>query len=311
MPCFAANHCPAARIRRCLAPSFDRWIPRAFGCIASVCLLGAVVAGCGTTRSSDTSRSGLEQLLISTAVDQAVAGVDFAPFAGRAVYLDDKNLDCVDKKYVSGSLRRAAFRAGARVVDKREDAELVLEVHAGAVGTDRMEQFLGVPGFTAPPPVSFEVPDVKIASRTKQSGTVKLSLIAYDPETGLAAGPGGLAVARSDDSNWYVLGVGPFNSGTAQQEVRSLAKELGTTEVRKLALLDSAPADPVAAGDSWNPWNAASPVSQAEASDGTAYAAADQGQGAADSAPESQYAPDVPRWESALRRWFWLPPFRR
>jgi len=152
----------------------------------AVCWLVTLAAGCGTTRTTDTPRSGLEQLLVTNAVDQALASVDFAPFAGQAVYVDEKYIDGTDKKYVVGALRRASLQAGARLVDKLDEADLVLEVHTGAVGTDRTEQYVGVPGFEAPTPISIELPEVKFLSRTKQIGTAKLSLIVYD------ANPNGL-----------------------------------------------------------------------------------------------------------------------
>ena len=75
--------------------------------IGTVCtsLILALVSGCTSTRQSNTARTAREQLLVSNAVDQALAKVDFAPFRGLQVLVEEKYLDCVDKGYVIGSIR--------------------------------------------------------------------------------------------------------------------------------------------------------------------------------------------------------------
>src|SRR3989337_434525 len=50
------------------------------------------LAGCGTTRSTDSLRTATEQLLISDAIDRAVQTVNFEPLRGQTVYLDDQRL---------------------------------------------------------------------------------------------------------------------------------------------------------------------------------------------------------------------------
>jgi hypothetical protein len=70
-------------------------------CVSSLLALVLLsLAGCGTTRSTDTARSATEQLLISDAIDQAVQTVDFSALRGQSVYLDDSRLtDTVDRDY--------------------------------------------------------------------------------------------------------------------------------------------------------------------------------------------------------------------
>ena len=48
-------------------------------------------SGCGTT----TQRLATEQLLISDAVDQAVAGIDFSYLSGQTVFLDTTYLKSI------------------------------------------------------------------------------------------------------------------------------------------------------------------------------------------------------------------------
>src|SRR5215510_9684393 len=64
------------------------------GCMMSV------LFGCTTIKRSDTARTGLEQLLISSAVDQALNRIDWSPIRGAPVFVESKYLDCVDKNYI-------------------------------------------------------------------------------------------------------------------------------------------------------------------------------------------------------------------
>ena len=194
------------------------------------------VMGCSTTRLTDTSRTGIEQLLISTSVDRCLDKVDFSAFGGWAVYVDDRYLDCVDRKYVVASLRRHLLAAGARVVEKAEEADIIVEVSSGAVGTDRSEGFLGIPAVDLPGPMPIRTPEVKLISQTTQFGTAKISLIAYDAKNRQALGNSALISCRAYNTNWFILGVGPFNSGTLRKDLL-VAREAASHPPKELVSL--------------------------------------------------------------------------
>jgi len=115
---------------------------------AMILSAATVFSGCTTTRTTDTARTGMEQLLISNAVDQTLNKVALPPVAGRKVFVDDKYLDAIDKGYILGSMRQRLLASGAHVVDAKEGSDLTMEIFSGAVGTDNVESFLGVPGLT-------------------------------------------------------------------------------------------------------------------------------------------------------------------
>ena len=113
------------------------------------CLL-ALSIGCATTKSSDTARTGIEQLLISSATDQALDKVNFEPIRNAKVYVETKYLDCTDKNYIIVSLHQRLLRNGSTLVEKAEEAQVILEIASGAVGTDRQEFFVGTPQIPSP-----------------------------------------------------------------------------------------------------------------------------------------------------------------
>lgn len=185
-----------------------------------VCLgsLVCVAFGCSTTKQSNTARTAREQLLISNAIDQALAKVDFAPFRGARVFVDEKYLDCTDKGYLIGSVRHRAMANGAVVVNKVEEADVVLELRSGGVGTDMADSFLGTPEIVLPGMLT--IPEVRLVNKTRQSALAKLGLVAYDPKNNAVLGTGGVSSSLSDDNNWYVMGIGPWQSGTVRDEIR-------------------------------------------------------------------------------------------
>jgi hypothetical protein len=194
--------------------------------VLPVVLLG----GCATTRYTDTSRTAMEQLLISNAVDQALDRVEFPQLGGQSVFVDDKYIECVDKAYVVGCVRHRVLASGARLADKADNADVVLEVRSGGVGTDKVETFFGVPPIALPGPVPINLPEIKVMGRQSQTGTAKLGIVAYHAKERRAIGEGGMTLAKSHDNGWTVLGMGPYFTGEVREEVTAATSSRSVSE---------------------------------------------------------------------------------
>ncbi len=187
--------------------------------ILTLACVASIAVGCATAKTTNTARTAKEQLLISNSIDQSLDKVDFTAFTGSEVFFDDQYLDCVDKSYVVGSIRHRILRGGGRLVSKAEDADIVVEARSGGVGTNTSETFFGTPELAVPGPLPISIPEVKLMSKQEQTGMAKIGLVAYDAKTREALGGGGTSLAQSNDSNWYVLGVGPYQTGSVREEV--------------------------------------------------------------------------------------------
>lgn len=181
-------------------------------------LMPLVMTGCASTTTTNTARAAKEQLLISNAVDRALNKVNFAPLAGQRIFIDEKYLDCVDKPYVMGSIRHRVAREGGRIAAKAEDADIIVEPRSGVIGTDMQNKFVGVPEITLPGLLT--LPEIKVATNEAQQGFAKIGIAVLDAKTGTLLGDGGVSIANSNDNNWYVMGVGPFQNGTIMQEIQ-------------------------------------------------------------------------------------------
>lgn len=186
--------------------------------LAVTCL---AFAGCGTTRSTDSARTATEQLLITDAIDDAVAQLNMDVLAGREVYFDSQYLEgAVDKHYMVSSLRQHLLASGCVLKETRDDATYVVEARSGAVGTDRHEVMIGVPSVNVPTflpsPVALpaSIPEIPLAKNTKQRGVVKLAVFAYNRETGRRVWQSGIEPVSSFAKDSWVLGAGPFRKST-------------------------------------------------------------------------------------------------
>lgn len=191
--------------------NITRRCTRVFGLVALASSVWAT--GCATTSTTNTARTGSEQLLISSAIDRAMSNVRFSDFAGYKIFIDEKYLDSVDKGYLVGSLRHRVLQAGGAIVASADAADMVLEPRSGGIGTDTQESYVGIPALGMPG-LPIELPEIKFASRATQMGTAKLGLVCYDAKTGRAMGNGGESTALTHNNDTYVMGVGPFRTGT-------------------------------------------------------------------------------------------------
>jgi hypothetical protein len=180
----------------------------------------AAVIGCGTTRWSDTTRTATEQMLMSDAIERAVSDLDFSALAGKDVYLDMKYLaGAVDEKYVTSTLRQHMFATGCILHEKPEDASYVVEVRAGALGTNRNDVLFGVPATQLPAGGAFigaptAIPELPLIKRTAQQGVAKLAVFAYDRVSGAPVWQSGNRQEVSKAKDVWVFGTGPFQHGT-------------------------------------------------------------------------------------------------
>jgi hypothetical protein len=199
------------------------WFRRKHSVLAVLALAALALAGCGTTRSTDTNRTATEQLLVSDAIDKAVQSMSLQTLSGQTVFLDDSKLaDVLDKNYLISSLRQNLLANGCELRDKREEADFIVEARAGAVGTDRSDLLFGLPSMNVPQialvqPVAAVIPEIPIAKRKDQRGIAKIAVFAYHRQTGAPVWQSGLVHQESSANDVWILGAGPFQRGTIYQ----------------------------------------------------------------------------------------------
>ncbi len=198
-------------------------------------LLLAVVTGCGSMKNHHAT----EQLLVSDAVDRSVEQIDFRALTGHRVYLDARymrqvrGVGFVNADYIISSLRQKAVEAGCILEEELEQAEYVVELRVGALGTDGHETNYGIPGTGAinstaslvggsaliPP-----LPEISFARRDERRAAAKIAVFAYNRATKQAVTAPITAHGHSLARATWVLGAGPFQEGSIYE-----SSEIGNT----------------------------------------------------------------------------------
>jgi hypothetical protein len=187
----------------------------------ALALAAAGQAGCGINKS----RLATEQLVVSDAVDRAVASIDFSPLSGQKVYFDTKYVDNVklgagaNVEYVVSSLRQQMLAYDCRLQEKPESADYIVEARVGVLGYDGHEITYGVPGNAAlgtasvllsnPVPIP-ALPELSLGRRNHQSGAAKIGLFAYDRETREPVWQAGVTKGASEARDLWIFGMGPY-----------------------------------------------------------------------------------------------------
>lgn len=185
-----------------------------------IAMLSSFTLGCGTTRMSDTLRTGTEQLLLSAAIDRSVNQMDFDVLAGKDVYFDHQYLKGVsDEGYIVSSIRQRLLAEGVFLKSLRDEATYVVEARAGAVGTNRQDVLIGIPQTSLPAGalaagVPSVIPEIPFAKKTQQKGVAKIAVFAYNQVTGQALWQSGVTPITADARDTWVLGTGPYQRGS-------------------------------------------------------------------------------------------------
>lgn len=197
--------------------------------------VGIVLSGgCGSTRMTNTSRTGTEQLLLTNSWDQALRQVDFRPLIGVPVFLETSYLEAVDKGWVTSSLRQALLAQGVLLREEKEDAQWIVEARTGAYGTDDSQLLIGVPQMNVPMTIpgvpAGAVPEIPLLKKSDQQAVTKLALFAYDRASGQLVWNSGTVLGTADDKNVHIGGLGPFQSGSIRGGTEFIGMKLPMTE---------------------------------------------------------------------------------
>jgi hypothetical protein len=179
----------------------------------SALVLCLALAGCTTARDTDPPESATEQLLISSAVDDAVSKLKITLPAGTALFVDAQYLDTTPgdhqryPKYLIGSVRDHLARQGFRIAEERKGAEVVVELRSGAQSIDHDGYLIGLPGFSAPVPMAgtMTLPEIALYKRDQRLGIAKVALTFLNRADGSLAAPGATAFGRADRTGWTAL----------------------------------------------------------------------------------------------------------
>jgi len=148
-----------------------------------------LVSGCTTLRETEPEQTARQQLLISSAADQASAQIAPNLPVGNTIYVDSSlfgtNEDYQDF-YALNSINAALLRKGYSLAASPDEADAVLKVSNGALSIDRTSKLFGIPSATIPIPLTgpLKTPELALWKSDERTGVAKFLLVFYDARTG-------------------------------------------------------------------------------------------------------------------------------
>jgi hypothetical protein len=157
----------------------------------AVLALAGLATACASTSESNPGRTATEQLLIARAADRAVEGLTLPVPRGKSVFVDDAYFRSENAPYAVSAVRQALSEAGYALAEKRETAEVVFEMRAGALSLEQMRRVVGLPPLAVPINETFNVvslPELSLYSRRDRVGVAEFTGFVYDARTGAPLG---------------------------------------------------------------------------------------------------------------------------
>ena len=142
---------------------------------------------CTTVVASNPPRTATEQLVISAAAERAADKITLDIPGKSKAFVDATNFEGTDSKNALGAIRASLLEKGVYLVGDKKDAQIVVEVRAGALSTDQDTFLVGIPQFTFPVPFAsspLSFPEIAIYSSTDQKGVAKFAAASYDAKQG-------------------------------------------------------------------------------------------------------------------------------
>jgi hypothetical protein len=173
---------------------------------------------------------------MSQAIQRAVDRLNFAAIRDRRVFLDPTYITgnipittpgksggpsyvstspqpSPEQTYMLGELRARLLSAGIRLTDKRDAAQVIIELRTPGIGIDRTDFLLGIPAFSLPSFAGFSTPEVAIVKIVKQRGFAGAAIVAYWADTGEWIASSGPETGKTNREDFWFFGWGPRTVG--------------------------------------------------------------------------------------------------
>jgi len=156
---------------------------------AALALVGVVVTGCTTVRETQPTQTAREQLMMSTAADEASLKITPNVPQGNAIFVDSAQFsDDAEYRteYAVARIQARLLKLGYRVVGSADKADTVAQISTGALSIDQRDQLWGIASAPIPIPLTgtIHTPELAIYKKATRTGVAKFNVAFYNAKTG-------------------------------------------------------------------------------------------------------------------------------
>jgi hypothetical protein len=131
-----------------------------------------------------TKKSGIEQLLVTKAVDEAIQKMT-VDIKGSRVFVDVACLMKDEQSYIKKAFEHWFLDAGVFIAEYPWNADYIVSVLVRVAGTDGDQIALGIPSVPVPLTISITTPALTVYSTMIQEGRVEMEVMIYSSKEGL------------------------------------------------------------------------------------------------------------------------------
>jgi hypothetical protein len=142
------------------------------------CLL-TLLTGCTTSiQVGNTPRSSIEERLLISSFERALATLDTQGFKGKTVTVDFYGLTS-DKDFAKEFFTAWLQGQQVQIATDPKQAQLHLKVFAPVLAVDQGQSFVGAPAFTVPI-LGFAIPEIALFKNVRHSGHTEVEVFTID-----------------------------------------------------------------------------------------------------------------------------------
>lgn len=160
---------------------YKGFVMRTFAMIA---ILLALSSCTHTYQFTYTKKSGIEQLLVAKAVDEAIQMMT-VDMKGSKVFVDVACLMRDERSYIRKAFTHWFLDAGVFVSEYPWDADYIVSVLVKVAGTDGEQFLFGVPSIPVPLTISIATPALTIFNQMNQEGRAEMEVMIYSAKAGI------------------------------------------------------------------------------------------------------------------------------
>jgi hypothetical protein len=177
-----------------------------------IAYLLTLLTGCATTNQvSNTARSSIEQRLLISSFEQALATLDTHEFKGKTVTVDFYGLT-PDKDFAKEFFTAWLQGQQVQIATDPKQAQLHLKVFAPVLAVDQGQSFVGSPAFTVPI-LGFVMPEIALFKNERHSGHTEVEVFTIDGDTGKFVDKTPPAIGKTNYDDYTILIVIHFTRG--------------------------------------------------------------------------------------------------
>lgn len=112
-----------------------------------------------------------------------------------------------DSKYAIGAIRDHLLKQGVALVEKREHADAVVALRAGALSIDESDTLVGLRSFDVPIPLAgaLTLPEIALFKRSERKGVARFAATSYGTADGRLIASAAPQSGYAHQKEWTVL----------------------------------------------------------------------------------------------------------